>query len=106
MTDAIRKHRQLFDDQKRNQHDIPPDTCPRIDRVKDDIGDAIMSLIEDKNKESAVEYALECLEGLDVLLEEIRTANHTLRDLGRDWYKFSRDMLNDLERHKAQKEAA
>lgn len=90
-------------EQKRGQN-IPPETCPLIDQVKEGIRDAMRqvpmrsrwnrhnnpdTLEEALDKLEAVESALD---GLEDVLETIRKHNSTLRDLGIDWYQTALDI--------------
>lgn len=80
LEEAIRDWRSSFLRQKSDQ-EIPNHTCPVINGVLRDLkdGDCI------------------CHELVSGQMEKIRSANLGLRTLGRDWYEFARDMLDDLE---------
>jgi hypothetical protein len=80
LLEAVRDWRSAFLRQKADQ-EIPGHTCPMIDGVLESLGDGDCV----------------CLGLVERRMEKIRSANLDLRTLGRDWYEFARDMLDDLE---------
>jgi hypothetical protein len=76
LQESASMHRQLFDFLKREQV-LPANTCPLIDEVLDEL--EIRHGVVPRN------------------MEEIRSANSSLRNTGRTWYEFARDLLDDLE---------
>jgi len=76
LLDLIGVYRARFDKQKASQH-IPPNTCPLIDEIIDDLD-------QDGGD-------------MEEIMEVIRDSNECLRELGRNWYELARDFIDDLE---------
>lgn len=99
-----------IEDLKVSIGDIPEDTCPVIDKVISNIEEAISSAqnaVKHRNMPnddagwsewksyledlaSDIEYYLEPL--FDKM-ETIRTSNEKLRQLGKEWYEFSKSLI-------------
>ena len=96
-------------DSVQDENEIPVDTCPLINQVIKGIGNAIDRLgsahkstqnakgyTEDqgiaylKSTADEIDSAISDLSDLEDILEQIRTANQTLRELGKIWYTQSR----------------
>lgn len=80
----------LVQDKKRKLGRIPEDTCPRIDKVL-----KVIDKIEDDSDRTSSEK----------IMEELRSDNSSLRELGRSWYEFCEELcaesdgtIKDLEK--------
>jgi Pyruvate/2-oxoacid:ferredoxin oxidoreductase delta subunit len=77
----IKQYRAKFNTQKRSQS-VPRNTCPIIN-------DVVEFILERDKKPGRVRIVRR--------LDEVRTANHRLRELGIEWYELCRDLLDELE---------
>ena len=78
---VIKQYRAKFNTQKRSQS-VPGNTCPIIN-------DVVEFILERDKKPGRVRIVRR--------LDEVRTANHRLRELGIEWYELCRDLLDELE---------
>lgn len=93
---------------KESLGEIPENTCPNIDKIKKDILDVeklsnvrkrsyrVEDIDEANDQISELESILSDINSLvwnmDSALEDLRSDNSKLRDLGREWYTFSKEI--------------
>lgn len=89
---------------KRTKTPVPPITCPKINLIQAELS-SVQQLLDDiessmKNKKAlskrGLKRAMNSLRRIDEVLEEVRSANSTLRELGFVWYETSCELYRML----------
>ena len=89
--------------EKLKDMDIPRETCPFIDDVIKDLYDAQKSAAEIQKEEENVREIHSYAYDIELTLysairemENIRNANHQLRELGKEWYKQCDNIIDEM----------
>lgn len=91
-------------DMKSSLPDIPPETCPFIDRVLTAVDEVLQACASGLGKRGRAQFETVddiadhiemALSGAESDLETIRKHNSDLRDLGVAWYEFAKENVSE-----------